>query len=134
VKIPLHSLKKTRLASYILLEVMLATGIFALAGVSLAVTMGETISAGSRLQRETHVIWNLESRLNEVRLKTLVVGKEKMEPDAAGVTYEEETTLLELKNEKNISLNGLYNVKVTARWKEQNRPTDMVAQIYVYQP
>jgi len=130
----LHNFKKARNSAYILLEVMLATGIFALAGVSLAVALSETISAGARLQRHTQVIWSLESRLNEMRLKPLVLGKEATKPDANGIIYEKEVSLLELKNNKAQPLNGLFNIKITARWKDGKRSMDMEAQTYVYQP
>ena len=130
----LHRLKKKRRSAYILLEVMLATGIFALAGVALAIVLNEAISAGVRVQRETHVVWNLESRLNEARLTRLVPGTETTKPDADGIAYEKEISRLDLKNDKNQSLIGLYNIKITARWNEGTRDMDLVSQTYVYQP
>ena len=135
MKTSLHRFAKASRSAYILMEVMLATGIFALAGVSLAVALSETISAGTRVQHETHVVWALESKLNEARLSPLVLGKTSFPPDGTGVAFEEETSQLEFeRNIKNQSLNGLFNIKITAHWKEQNRPMDMVAQSYVYQP
>lgn len=134
MKSSLQHFKKARRDGYILLEVMLATGIFALAGVALAVALSQTISAGARLQRQTQVIWSLESRLNEVRLKPLVLGKEATKPDANGIVYEKEISLMELKNMKTQPLNGMFNIKITARWKDGDRLMDMTAQTYVYQP
>lgn len=130
----LPSFKKARRPSaYILMEVMLATAIFAIAAVSLAIVLNEAIAAGIRVQRETQVVWNLETQLNQARLLPLAAGKQTSKPDTGGIVYEQEITQLNLKNRKNVSLTGLYDIKITAHWKEENRDTDLVAQTYVYQ-
>ncbi|HWB59413.1 MAG TPA: hypothetical protein VG733_07975 [Chthoniobacteraceae bacterium] len=119
---------------YILMEVMLAVAIFALAGVSLMILLSESISAGTRVQRETRIVWNLESRLNEARLGQLVAGSGTSVPDADGVVYVTDVDVLNLKNQKEQSLAGLYDLKVTAHWKEENLARDMEARTYVYRP
>ena len=131
---PLHRLKPARRCGYILMEVMLATGIFAMAGVSLAVVLHTAISAGQRVRRENHIVWELESRLNQARLNRLAPATQTSTPDADGVVYEMEVSLLNLKDQNNASMQGLYDIKVTARWKDENRDADMVAETYVYQP
>lgn len=120
-------------AGYILLEVMLATAIFAMAGVSLALVLRDAITAGVRVQQETRVAWALESRLNEARIKRLEAGTVTSKPDAAGVVYETEIRPLNMKNVNAQQLGGMYDVKVTARWKDENQERDSVAQVYVYQ-
>lgn len=131
---PVFHSRKTELRSgYILLEVLLALGIFSIAVVALAVALNDTISAAVQLQKETKMVWNLESRLNQARLKRFIIGTQKLEPEA-GVSYEQEITQVDLKNEKNQTLNNLYNVKITAKWTEQNVEEVRTAQIYVYQP
>ena len=131
---PIHHPEKTRRGGYILMEVMLATGIFAMAGVSLALVLSQAVSAGGRVQRETHIVWALESQLNEARLVRLSPVKLTSVADAEGVVYVREVTLLDMKSKKNETMNGLYNIKITAQWKDGNRDMDMVAQTYVYQP
>lgn len=121
-------------SAYILLEVMLATAIFALVAVALAISLNKTIDAAVRLQRETDVIWNLDSKMAEVRVKRLVLGKEKSKADGNGIIYETEVKPLDLKNEKGQFMGGLYNIKITAYWKEDNRDEQMTSQMYVYQP
>ena len=131
---PIHHPEKTRRGGYILMEVMLATGIFAMAGVSLALVLSQAVSAGGRVQRETHIVWALESQLNEARLVRLSPVKLTSVADAEGVVYVREVSILDMKSKKNETMNGLYNIKITAQWKDGNRDTDMVAQTYVYQP
>lgn len=116
------------------MEVMLATGIFAMVGVALAVALNETISAAIRMQRETRILWSLESKMNEARLGRMIVGKETLPKDGDGVTYEKEVSMLDLKTEKQEQLAAMYNLKITARWKEHGRDMDLESQIYVYQP
>ena len=126
--------KNAKRSAYILMEVMLATGIFALAGVSLAVALRDTISAGGRVERETHVVWNLESQLNQARTRQIVPGRETAKPDAEGVVYEKEIISLNLQNDHRQPLANLYNIRITARWKEEGLDRDLEAQTYVYQP
>lgn len=113
---------------------MLATAIFAMVATALAVCLNGTIGAGLHVQRETGVLLNLESRLAEARLTRLIPGKGTSKPDAGGIVYELEISLLDLKNDKNQPLNGLYALKITARWKEQNQDEEQVARTYVFQP
>jgi type II secretory pathway pseudopilin PulG len=119
---------------YILLEVMLATAIFAMAGVSLALVLRDAITAGLRVRQETHVVWALESRLNEACIKRIEPGTETSKPDAGGVVYETQIRPVNMKNAGGASLGGMYDIKVTARWEDGNQGRDSVAQVYVYQP
>ena len=122
-----------RRGGYILMEVMLATTIFAIAGVSLAIVLNDAISAGIRVQRATRVTWNLESKLNEARLQ-FAEGTNTSKPDADGIVYETAISRMNLLNEKNQPVAGMYNIVITARWKEGNEDAYQSAQMYVYQP
>ncbi|MGB8354687.1 MAG: hypothetical protein WCD79_12410 [Chthoniobacteraceae bacterium] len=121
-------------SAYILLEVMLATAIFAMAAVALAVLLNTAMGASTDLQRENKITWNLESKLTEAKINRLVVGKETLPPDAGGIAYDKEISPLDLKNYKNQYLAGLYSIKITARWREDGRDETQVSQTYVYQP
>ena len=121
-------------AGYILLEVMLATAIFAMAAVALAVLLNEAMGASISLQQENKVAWSLESKLAEAKINRLIVGKETLPPDARGVAYEKEVSQLDLKNYQNQFLAGLYSIKITAHWKENGRDETQLSQTYVYQP
>lgn len=123
--------RQNRRSAYILLEVMLATAIFAMVATALAISLNETIEAALRIRRVTNVVLNLESRMAEARQSPLTLGKESSKRDADGIVYEKEVSLLEMKNRKNQPLTGLYNLKISARWKEQNQEMTRVAQTYV---
>ncbi|MGB8354955.1 MAG: hypothetical protein WCD79_13755 [Chthoniobacteraceae bacterium] len=121
-------------SAYILLEVMLATTIFAMVAVALAILLNETMEASVQMRRENSVIWNLESKMAEIRIKRLVAGKEESPLDASGINYETEISPLNLRSKDSFSLTGLFNIKITARWKQGSRVEEEVAQTYVYQP
>ena len=121
-------------SAYILLEVMRATAIFAMAAVALAVLLNETMDASVAMRKESDIVWNLESKMAGARIKRLVAGKQTLPADDGGIIYDQEISPLDLKNSKNQFLSGLYNIKITARWKQGDREEQEVAQTYVYQP
>ena len=124
----------SRCSGYILLEVTLAVLIFACVVVGLAITLNAAIEAGLRQRRETAMVWALESKLAEARLTRLVIGKETSGRDENGVVYEKEISPLDVRTKQNQFMNGLYNIKITAYWKEDGRAEERNAQTYVYQP
>jgi len=113
---------------------MLATAIFAMAAVALAVLLNETMDASVAMRKESDIVWNLESKMAGARIKRLVAGKQTLPADDGGIIYDQEISPLDLKNSKNQFLSGLYNIKITARWKQGDREEQEVAQTYVYQP
>jgi type II secretory pathway pseudopilin PulG len=119
--------------AFILLEVLLATAIFALVATALAISLNETIEASLRIRRDSAVRLNLESQLAEARAARLSPGKETAKPDDDGVIYEREVTALDLRNNKKQLLVGLLNVQITARWQENNRNETLSVQTYVLQ-
>ncbi|MDD5261481.1 MAG: hypothetical protein PHD76_06485 [Methylacidiphilales bacterium] len=130
---------KTRTASarkraYILLEVMLAAGIFAMAGVGLVVALNDMAHSFTRARKVTAVRIELESRLSGIRIRPLAPGKSKDDPDPNGVVYEQEIAPLELSNDDKIALANLYRVTLKAHWKEGTVDQEEEAEIYVYQP
>jgi type II secretory pathway pseudopilin PulG len=128
-----HTRKKHD-GGYILLEVMLATAIFSMTAVALAVVLSDAISVGSRAQSETRITWALESKLNEARLVRIEPGMKATKPDGDGVTYETQISQLNMTNQKGQPLPGMYNIVVTARWRQEGQNMSQVAQTYAYQP
>ena len=122
-----------KLAAFILLEVMLATAIFAMIATALAISLNRTIVASLLIRRETAIRLSLESQLAEARAAQLTLGKETSKPDDAGVVYEREVTPLKLQNNKKQLLTGLLDVKITARWTQNNRDESLSVQSYVLQ-
>ncbi|HEY5892733.1 MAG TPA: hypothetical protein VIT91_05825 [Chthoniobacterales bacterium] len=119
----------------ILLEVMLATAIFAIAAVSLAVAVDQSIDAFHDIRRSSNVRVHLQSFLAEARGQKLTVGKDDLETEkGSDVTYTREVKRLERNNFKNDPLGNLYEVIIRAEWSENNQKQERTAREYVFQP
>ena len=119
---------------HMLLEVMLAAGIFSMAGIALVVALNDMAHTFSRARRVTAVRIQLESRLADARVHPLVPLKDKSDPDSTGVVYEREIAPLEITNDDKILLTNLYRITLKARWLEGAVEQEEEAEIYVYQP
>ena len=124
-----------RKKGFTLWEVMLATAIFALVVMSLAVTLIRVLDAAKVEQRETAVRLRLQSMLAEARATRLIPGRETLDPDAQGVVYEREIQLLrDLRNQREQPLPNLYSLTIRALWKSGTIEETNQAQVWVYQP
>jgi type II secretory pathway component PulJ len=119
---------------FILMEVILAAGIFALAGVSLATALNSMAKVFVRARTEAEVRIQLETRLVQARLRPLVPMKEKSEPDEQGIVYEKEVVLMDMANDDKIVLTNLYRLSIAAHWKVGAEEQVEQAEVYVYQP
>lgn len=138
---PSRALRKNFRKGYILMEVMLAAGIFALAGVGLAVALNNVSKTFLAARKSTHIRMELASRLAEARLSNLVPEKKAEKPDADGITFEREIATLEFKKNNpqatlnsNAPLNGFYRITISASWLEGKIPQSEKAEVYVFQP
>ena len=95
-------------SAFVSLEALIATAIFAAAGLGLAIALNSTIDAAIAARREGNIAWNLESKLVEARIGPITVGKETSRPDALGVVYDKEITHLDLKTKTVPTLSGMY--------------------------
>ncbi|NJK93390.1 MAG: hypothetical protein HC904_17195 [Blastochloris sp.] len=120
--------------AYILLEVILAAGIFAVAGISLASALNTMANVYLKARTEAEVRLEMETRLAQARILPLTPMKERSEPDARGVVYEKEVSLLEITNDDKVVLTNLYRLSLRAFWKEGREDQEELAEIYVYQP
>lgn len=116
------------------MEVILAAGVFAMAGVGFAVALNDIAKASNLARIESEVRLELQTQINLARLVPLVVRKETTKPNSAGVTYETEVNILEMTNDDKFILQNLYKLTVTARWKQGLQLQEEKAEVYVYQP
>lgn len=117
-----------------LLEVMLATMIFAIAGVSLAVAVDATIDAFLDIRRESHIRLTLQSALAETRAEPLTAGRQELrEISTDEVTFLRDVRVLNRLNEKKEAVTGLYEVVIEAEWTERGQKTRRKAQQFIYQ-
>jgi type II secretory pathway component PulJ len=127
---------KTRrsLRAFTLFEVMLALAIFSMAILGLALSLQKMVEASLETRQDNEVRRELDSRLAIFRQKQIQPGTQDLGQDKAGRVYEGETTLLELKNRRNVALNGLYRLTVRTKWKAGATEEERSCSLYVYQP
>jgi type II secretory pathway pseudopilin PulG len=121
-------------AGFTLLEVLLAITVFVLAVVGLATALSRTLDASVIRRRETEIRFGIENTIAELRLAPLQPGKLETEPDARGVVYSTEVTVVDdLETEQKEKLSGIFRVQVRARWKQGAEDQERVEEMYVYQ-
>ena len=119
---------------YILMEVMLAAGIFAIAGVGLAVALNDIAKTYVQARKVNAIRIELQSRLAEARLVPLSPIKDVSKENTDGVVFKKEIALLEMTNKARTILPGLYRLTLTAEWTEGKEKQEEKAEVYVYQP
>jgi prepilin-type N-terminal cleavage/methylation domain-containing protein len=127
-------MSRPRRQGFTVFEVMIALSIFSLVVVGLATCLNELMDASIQSRREDEILMELETRLSEARRLPLAPGKTELEKDARGVAYEQEVTVLELQNQRQAQLNGLYQLVIRARWPAGEGNQEREAMVYVYQP
>jgi prepilin-type N-terminal cleavage/methylation domain-containing protein len=122
---------KTR-HGFTLLETLLALMVFSVAVVSLV----EAIN-----QLGGHTLLRRHEAAVQERMRSLLVEHTRM-PDAPAevtlqeseVTYTVKHTPLELKNRSGQPVQGIFEVRVTAAWKDGQVPQQASAETWVYPP
>jgi prepilin-type N-terminal cleavage/methylation domain-containing protein len=127
-------MSRPRRQGFTVFEVMIALSIFSLVVVGLATCLNELMDASIQSRREDEILMELETRLSEARRLPLAPGKTELEKDSRGVVYEQEVTVLELQNQRQAQLNGLYQLVIRARWPAGEGNQEREAMVYVYQP
>ncbi len=99
---------------FMLLEIVIAVGIFAFAVVGLATAMNRLIDVELVSREELRVRMELDSKLAEARLAEVREGTTDLGEDASGLRYRLDIAPLELRNADDELLEGLFLLKVSA--------------------
>lgn len=100
--------------AFMLLEVVIAVGIFAFAMVGLAETMNRLIDVELASREDQRVRLEIQSRLAEARLANIETGEIDMGEDAFGVRYIREYEEIEFLNQYDEPLDGIFTLTITA--------------------
>lgn len=117
---------------FALLEVILATLIFSVAGAALATGLDRLCQTHVDARRLVGVRQEIASQLDEARVSPLASRKATHIID--GVSYVEEIAPLPLQDDDHTTLLGLWKVTISAHWKNRGESEEEYGQIYVFQP
>jgi type II secretory pathway pseudopilin PulG len=125
---------------FLLLEVVLALGIFGIACTGLAVAFNRMAEAASLAQNELRVTRILDSALTEqLSLPTQEIGVTQINVEGTDIELDIVVESIEdLENAKGELLQEMYHIKITANWFEsgawQSRSAETWRYNLMYQP
>jgi type II secretory pathway pseudopilin PulG len=122
---------------FLLLEVVLALGVFGVAATSFAVALQRTADLASLTQRELRITRLLESALTEAMsypvLEEGSIDLEVTEMTEQNLTMVSTVELLpEMLNEDGQALQEMYRIRITAAWTENGVPHEQIAETWRY--
>ncbi len=132
--------KPSRRRGFLLLEVVLALGLFGIAATGFAVAISRMAKAADAAQQELRITRILESALDEaVSLPTLEEGTTSIAVADTNIEIETTVELIEdMQNEDGQTLQEMYKVTVTAHWFKDGAPEERSAETWrfgrMYQP
>ncbi len=121
--------------AFVLLETMLAVGVFAIGVIGLGYCVNNCLNAESARIEDQRARLALENRMAEIELGAVTVTEAKSEAlkgAFAGMTLKQSRTPLKLKNEKNEPIDGLFNVELEISWKSEGQEQRKVLTFYFY--
>ncbi|MEP4079504.1 type II secretion system protein [Haloferula sp.] len=123
---------------FLLMEVVLAIGIFAIAATGFAVALARTADAAALAQRRMQITRILDSSLREaVSLPVLEEGTttNALREEIGGAAVEVDTTieiLNELENQDGKLLQQMFRIEVAANWYEDGQWKNETAETWRY--
>ncbi|TAE76785.1 MAG: hypothetical protein EAZ65_01305 [Verrucomicrobia bacterium] len=128
-----------RRRGFLLLEVLLALGVFGVAATGFAVALHQTADLAANAQRKLKMTRLLESALSEamslpvMEEGTTSVAVEEMSEE--GLEIESTVEMLqELENEDGQLLQEMYRIEVVARWFDNGVAREQSAETWRYSP
>jgi prepilin-type N-terminal cleavage/methylation domain-containing protein len=124
---------------FVLLEVVLAIGVFAIAATGFVVALHRTDDLAATAQRELRIMRVLDSALKEaVSLPVLEEGTTTVELEEMGIEIETLIEPMEMENQDGQLLQEMFRILVTAYWFEdgawQQRDAETWRYARLYQP
>jgi hypothetical protein len=127
-------MKKRRHAAFVLIEVLLGVMIFALGVLALGRCVSNCV--GAEMAREECELARqaLENRMAEVEAGSIPIDKDRTDDlgeGFPGMTMKQSRHPLNVKNEKNQDIMGLYQMDLEVDWTSGNEPESRAISFYV---
>ncbi len=119
-------------SAFTLLEILIAVGVFAMAGLGLMIALEATVRGAGTVQRENEIRAQIESRLARLSVGPLEEMADESELD--GTVYDEVVAREEVTDADLTALQGYWRVGVTARWRASGQEQEWAVSHLVYQP
>ena len=119
--------KNAHASGFVMLEAVLALGLFATVATAMAIALNQLSSANTDMRREALLLRTLESAMTEAAHRTPLEPRFETTPtDAFGVRVETQIAPLNLKNQRGQQLRGLYQITVTATFDDGSGAPDLM--------
>jgi len=118
----------------VLLEIMLATVIFAVGVVALGAALSDCIGAQKLRDESERARLALQNRMAEIQANPAMPddsARRQLKGAFAGITMVEKRKAIEFKNEENVIMSGLNQVTLTAEWESNGAPTSRTITFYL---
>ena len=126
--------RRHRRPGYILFELVLALGIFAIAVLGLAKSLNQALETANLLKRDQIIRIGMRNFLEEIRRKPLTDMSTSMMDTTYGVTYTSVTEPVTLRTTSGTNLTDIYNLTIKATSSFNEVPEEATLSVYVYKP
>ena len=127
--------KRFRSHGFVLLEAMIATGVFAVGVMALGNCVDNCLKAQKAMEEDTRARRVLENRMAEIEAGSVPVSDksvEEMKGMFEGMTLRTARVALKKKNEKDQELFGIFSITLDLDWKVDGEEMNRELQFYVY--
>ncbi|WP_169809647.1 type IV pilus modification PilV family protein [Terrimicrobium sacchariphilum] len=104
---------------FTLMEVLVATAVFAFAVLGLLFALNVTTDAARETLRQQAIRTELQNRLARLSAPPFIAGRQTEDRD--GITYTSEITSEQIKAADLTLMGGYWRIRVTAAWKESGK-------------
>ena len=119
---------------YILFELVLALGIFAIAVLGLAKSLDQALETANLLKRDHIIRIGMHNFFEEIRRKPLRDMSTTTMDETYGITYTSSTEPVTLRTTSGGNLSDLYNLTIVATSTFNDVPQEDTLSVYVYKP
>lgn len=129
-----HSSFRRKGGGYILFELVLALGIFAIAVLGLAKALDQALETANLLKRDQIIRIGMHNFFEEIRRKPLRYMSTTKMDETYGITYTSSTEPVTLRTTNGGTLSDLYNLTIVATSTFNDVPQEDTLSVYVYKP